>query len=162
MNKELQKTICEQMPHDLKGWDMKAMPGEEIISIMCIDFNNKPDPIFADEHGNYDIQENDLKPILRRMDLTKPITHKGKETSALKELFKASGYEGFQLRYESEKYMCHFWAEGEDDSHVWLFFDEWYNFPQWACDKLSEFHYNWRGIPDELVKYTDEFDYDVY
>lgn len=151
MNTELQKTICEQLSYQsLKCFWIREEDGEEIISYLTI-----PDFPFL-------IGRKNAKPILRRMDLTKPITHKGETFTPWMELAKAFGLDGFEIKFESTDWMLHFWAEGEDDSHVWLFFDEWCNFPQWVCDKLSEFHYNWRGIPDDLVNYTDEFDYDVY
>lgn len=61
MNTELQKTICEQLPYGL----IVSHPTEDRTFILTFE--------------NHDtlVESLGCKSILRRMDLTKPITHKG-------------------------------------------------------------------------------------
>lgn len=142
MNKELQKTMCEQLPYGtLKFWDEENP--EYIPTLIGIPNNEMLRFSLPRFPGNIDLSNSELKPILRRMDLTKPITHKGYN----------DGKPFMPLDRLSETLR----------RNVDIFsLPHYLDFKYTDIEKLNEWHFNWRNIPDELVKYTDEFDYEIY
>jgi hypothetical protein len=106
------KYILAYLDSGLKAVDNKAEPDDNIINITgFLNTNGKIE--FFDQHGNFDIELSDIKPILRPLsDLTKEIEVNGEKfvpNKRINDTFRKSSqdlvpykYDGYNLELEIE------------------------------------------------------------